>query len=130
MKKWWFLKQIMYLKSSIFDREHCQYLCCRNCKRPQHTVKKEKDNLKRYIVWKARKGKYNCVLFSKENKGAHKVNVRMKNSSRKLRAPEHTSHESALYLICNSSAATSSKWLRVSADPEWRESLRILGCLC
>lgn len=37
----------------------------------------------------------------------HKVNVRMKNSSRKLGAPEHISHEPALYLIYNSGVITS-----------------------
>lgn len=123
----------MCLKSDISHREYCHLQ-----ENSTHS-KKEKNNLKRYTGWKTKKGKCNCVPFSKENEGTRKVNVRMKNSGEKLRAPEHISHESALCLIHNCSAASSSRRLLVyaicfvalravplvksikvaSADPEW-----------
>lgn len=108
MKKWWFLKKIMCLKSRISDRElyHLEFML-QNLQETSTHRKKEKDNLKRYIVWKARKGKHNRVPFKRKMK----VNVRVKKSSRNLSAPEHISPEPALCVIYSCSAAISPKWL-------------------
>lgn len=106
-------KEIICLKSGISHREYCHLQ-----ENSTHN-EKEKNNLKIHIGWKTKKGKCNCVLFSKQSEGTRKVNVRMKNSAEKLRAPEHISHKSALCLIYNCSAAFSSRRLVVSADPEW-----------